>query len=929
MALSLHFVSTSPCNPPQKISIPSLRAPCNHGSLKQAFLSFHHSPFLHSQEVYSSILELCASHKALLQGQQIHAHVLTSNALVNDDGFLSTKLLFMYGKCGHLSHAKRVFDEMSQRTVFSWNAMIGAYVSVGQPWEAVKLFKEMIFCGVVPDACTFALVLRDCGEVENIDLGNEVHGLAIKHGFLLNTLVVNALIAMYAKCGWFDVAMKLFELMDGNRDVVSWNSIISACLKDGQFVEALFLFREMLESGIRMNSYNVVSALQACAELLLLKLGMQIHASLWKCGKNVQVYEANALIAMYARCGRMDDAARVFIEITEKDYVSWNSMLSGCVQNGLNMDAISFFRELLEVGMKPDQVSVISVASALGRLGNILNGMEVHAYSIKQGFESNLQVGNTLMDMYAKCSLPYYAGRVFRQMPDKDYISWTTAMAVLAQNHQHLEALELFREVQKKGMQVDPMMIGSMLTACGGLNSLSILKQMHGYAIRHGLLDLVLQNKIIDLYGQYEKVGFAMNVFNGIDTKDVVSWTSMISCYIRNGFFDQALSLFRDMEETDVEPDAVALICALAASSGLSSLMKGREIHGFLTRRNLLMEGSVNSSLVDMYAHCGMIDHSFKIFNMAQHQDLVLWTTMINACGLHGRGKEAVDLFSRIQEIGLVPDHVTFLALLYACSHSGLVDEGKKFIEIMKSDYGLMPWQEHYACVVDLLGRSGRMNDAYEFINSMPVEPTAAVWCALLGACQVHSNHELAEVAAGKLLELEPENPGNYVLISNVFAAMRKWKDVEMVRDKMKQRGLKKDPACTWIELGNEVHTFVARDSSHKESVAIYSKLSEITQKLKRECAYVSDTRFVLHDVQELEKIKMLHGHSERLAIAFGMICTPERAPIRITKNLRVCGDCHEFTKLVSKLYEREIIMRDANRFHHFKNGSCSCGEFW
>ncbi|KAM0941667.1 putative tetratricopeptide-like helical domain superfamily, DYW domain-containing protein [Dioscorea sansibarensis] len=922
MALSLHSISTSPSKPLPMASIPSL-------SLKQSFLSFHNSPFLHSQESYSSILELCASHKALLQGQQIHAHMLTSNALANDDGFLSTKLLFMYGKCGHLASAKLLFDEMPQRTVFAWNAMIGAYVSAGLPWEAPKLFREMSVCGAVPDACTFASVLRACGEVENICLGGEVHCLAVKHGLVSTTFVANALIAMYAKCGWFDHAMKLFELMDGNRDVVSWNSIIAACLKDERFTKALFLFREVLESGIGMNSYNVVSALQACAELSLLKLGMQIHASVWKRGKTIQVHEANALIVMYARCGKMDDATRVFVETNEKDYISWNSILSGCVQNGLNMEAISFFRELLEVGIKPDQVSVISVASALGRLGNILNGMEAHAYSIKEGFESNLQVGNTLVDMYAKFSLVNYAETVFRKMPEKDYISWTTAIAALAQNQQYLEALGLFIEVQKDGMNVDPMMIGSILIACGGLKSLYILKQIHGYTIRHGLLDLVLENKIIDVYGQCEKVGYAVRVFNGIETKDVVSWTSMLSCYIHSYFFDEALCLFRDMMETNVEPDAVMLVCGLTVAAGLSSLMKGKEIHGFLTRRNLLMEHSVNSSLVDMYAHCGKIDSSFKIFNMARCEDLVLWTTMINACGLHGRGKEAVELFTRMPEIGLVPDHITFLALLYACSHSGLVDEGKIFIEIMKSDYGLTPWQEHYACVVDLLGRSGKMDEAYEFINSIPGEPTGVVWCALLSACQVHSNLELGEVAARELLELEPKNPGNYVLISNVFAAMGKWKDVDMVRNRMKQRGFKKDPACTWIELGNEVHTFVARDSSHKESVAIYSKLSKITQQLEKEYGYVADTKYVLHDVKEEEKIKMLHRHSERLAVAFALIRTSESTPIRITKNLRVCGDCHEFIKLVSKRYEREIIMRDANRFHHFHGGSCSCGGFW
>jgi hypothetical protein len=231
--------------------------------------------------------------------------------------------------------------------------------------------------------------------------------------------------------------------------------------------------------------------------------------------------------------------------------------------------------------------------------------------------------------------------------------------------------------------------------------------------------------------------------------------------------------------------------------------------------------------------------------------------------------------------------------------------------------------------VVDLLGRSGQTEDAYEFIKSMPLEPTSVVWCALLGACRVHKNHELAVVAANKLLELEPDNPGNYVLVSNVFAEMGKWSDAKEVRARISERGLRKDPACSWTEIGNNVHTFTARDHSHRDAERIHLKLAEITEKLRKEGGYIEDTRFVLHDVSEEEKVDVLHRHSERLAIAFGLISTRPGTPLRIAKNLRVCGDCHEFTKLVSKLFEREIVVRDANRFHHFIGGSCSCGDFW
>nr|XP_009391126.2 PREDICTED: pentatricopeptide repeat-containing protein At3g63370, chloroplastic [Musa acuminata subsp. malaccensis] len=909
-------------------TLPSVKEACKQGDLTQAFRSLANSPQCPPQDAYSSILELCASRKAPLQGQQVHSHIVKSNSL-SDDGFLGTKLLFMYGKCGQLRDAEKLFDEMPSRSIFAWNALVGAYASNDRPSLAIATFQEMRVSGILPDACTLASVLKACGALEDVYTGTATHGFAVKCGLDSTGFVSNALVSMYAKCGRFGSARQLFERMDEERDVVSWNSIISACLQDGQFFEVLTLFREMQRASIPMNSYTTVGVLQACAELSLPRLGMEIHASLLKNDAKLEIYECNALVVLYARCGRIGNAMQVFCEMEEKDTVSWNSILSGYVQNGLYQEAIDFFREILGLGFEADQVSLISVASASGRSGNILHGKEVHAYAMKHGLDSDLQVGNTLIDMYTKCHLIDYAERVFYKLHSKDCISWTTMIAGYAQNSRYSKALELFRQVQTDGMKGDSMMIGSILQACSGMLCLSLLKQVHGYAIRHGLLDLVLNNTIIDVYGECGKVSRACHVFGTIRDKDVVSWTSMITCYVSNGLLNEALCLFRDMVAADVEPDAVSLITVLAAAAGLSSSMKGKEIHGFMYRRRYLTEGTVSSSLVDMYARCGDIENSFKVFGNVRRKDLVLWTTMIDASGMHGQGEEAIRLFRGLQETGIVPDEVTFLALLYACSHSGLVDEGKYYLDVMTGEYGLEAWPEHYACLVDLLGRSGRTEEAFEFIKSMPVKPTAAVWCALLGACRVHLNHELGKIAAEKLLELEPENPGNYVLISNAFAATRNWEEVGAVRAMMERRGLKKDPACSWIEVGKKVHAFVARDRTHKESVAIHSKLTEIIERLKKEGGYTENTKFVLQDVPEEEKIKMLHGHSERLAMAFGMLCAPKGTPIRITKNLRVCGDCHEFTKLVSKLYEQEIIVRDANRFHHFRGGSCSCRDFW
>ncbi|KAL5702187.1 hypothetical protein ACHQM5_027434 [Ranunculus cassubicifolius] len=931
--------------PPKPLTIPSTKFSqtpiqaqsfkelCKQGNLKEAFLSFNTSlttqnpPQLPPDEVYSSILELCASKKALFQGRQIHAHLLTSN-LRSDSVFLNTKLVFMYAKCGALLDAQSLFDEMPERTIFTWNAMIGAFVSNGDPLGAVELYREMRVRDVLVDACTFPSVLKACGLLKDLDSGSEIHGLAVKCGFVSNVFVVNSLLAMYAKCDDFVGARVLFDRMTEKGDVVSWNSMISAYSSNGKNLEALKLFREMQMYGVLMNSYTVVGVLQACQEPRFLRFGLEVHAALVKANREVAVYEMNALVVMYSRCGKIRDALRLFHQTNDKDSISWNSMLSGFVQNELYSEAVEFLREVLVMGHQIDQVSVISILSASGRLGNLLNGMEVHACAIKHGFTSDLQVGNTLMDMYAKCCHVKYMAQVFDMMPEKDYISWTTIIAGNAQNGCYLDALELFREAQGDGVEVDAMMTGSTLLACSSLRCISHVKQIHSYILRRGLFDIVLENTIVDSYAECGEIDYASRMFDEIENKNVVSWTSMISCFTRQGFANEALELFYDMSEAGIKPDLIALVSVLSACASVSALKKGKEIHAFLIRQRFTLEGSIVSSLIDMYAHCGLVANSYKLFNFVENKDLICWTSMINACGMHGQGKEAITLFNRMLETGLRPDHITFLALLHACSHSGLIEEGRRYLEIMRCEYKLEPWPEHYACVVDLLGRGKCVTEAYEFVNNMPIEPTAAVWCALLGACRVHSENELGENVAKKLLELDPVNPGNYVLASNLFASTGRWKDVDDVRMKMKEKGLRKNPACSWIEIGNMVHTFMVRDKSHPQSEEIHLKLNQITERLENE-GYVADTKFVLHNVKEEEKKRMLYGHSERLAIAFGLISTATGTPIQITKNLRVCGDCHVFTKLVSKFFEREIIVRDANRFHHFKGGVCSCGDFW
>ncbi|KAL3517620.1 hypothetical protein ACH5RR_020209 [Cinchona calisaya] len=912
----------------------SLKEICQEGNLREAFKSLantftsqnlSHKP---PDEAYSLILDLCAAQKALSQGQQIHAHVLKSNS-VNDTVFLDTKLVFMYGKCGSLFHAEKVFDDMPEWNIFAWNAMIGACVTNEEPLGALELYEEMRMLDFPLDAHTFPSLLKACAAVKDLSSGCEIHGLAIKLGFLSNAFVVNSLVGMYAKCDDVPAAYRLFSRMSGKEDVVSWNSIISAYAASGRRTEALRIFGEMLNTGVTPSTYTFVPVLQTCEEPALGKLSSGVHAIVLKLGHHLDTYVLNSLVVMYARNNRMDEAARIFRDIKEKDNIAWNSMLSGYVQNGLYDEALYFFSEMKTLGQKPDQISLVSMLAASGRSGNLLAGMQLHAFSLKNRMDCDLLVGNTLMDMYAKCGRTDYMQFVFYRMPYKDSVTWTTAISGYAQNNFPTKALNTFREIFVENMEVDLLMIGSILLACSDLKCSSLVKEIHGYVIRTGLHDLVTENTLVKVYGDCRNITYACNVFKLIRVKNVVSFTSMMSSYVDNGLANEALDLVPRMQENEIELDFVAILSILSAAADLSALRKGKEMHGFLLRNGFLVEGPIASCLVDMYSCSGILDDSYKVFNCTLNKDLPVWTSMISAYGMHGFGKAAVDLFRRMESENLIPDHVAFLSVLYACSHSALVEEGKRVFDSMQHEYKLDPWPEHYTCMVDMLGRANYLEEAFRFVTTMKMEPIAAVWCALLGACRVHSNEKIGEIAASKLLELDPDNPGNYVLVSNVYAARDRWEDVEEVRSTMKGKGLKKDPACSWIEVGNKFHVFIAHDRSHPESDEINQKLDLITEKLVREGGYVPQTKYVLHDLEEKEKVKLLNGHSERLAISYGLLKTAYGTPIRITKNLRVCGDCHTFTKLTSKYLEQEIIVRDANRFHHFRDGICSCGDFW
>jgi pentatricopeptide repeat protein len=443
--------------------------------------------------------------------------------------------------------------------------------------------------------------------------------------------------------------------------------------------------------------------------------------------------------------------------------------------------------------------------------------------------------------------------------------------------------------------------------------------------------DIIAGNSIVDMYAKLSKIEAAQRMFDIMPVRDAVSWNTLITGYTQNGLANEAIERYGHMQKDEgLRAVQGTIVSVLPAYSHLGALQQGMRMHALSVKTGLSLDVYVGTCLIDLYAKCGKLADAMLFFQNMPRRSTGPWNAIMAGLGVHGHGAKALGLFSQMQQEGIKPDHVTFVSLLAACSHAGLVDQGRSFFDMMQITYGITPIAKHYACMVDMLGRAGQLDEAFNFIQSMSIKPDSAVWGALLGACRIHGNVEMGKLASQNLFELDPENVGYYVLMSNMYAKVGKWDGVDEVRSLVRRQNLQKTPGWSSIEVKRLVNVFYSGNQTepHPQHEEIQAELRNLLAKMKT-IGYVPDCSFVLQDVEEDEKEHILNNHSERLAIAFGIINTPSRTPLHIYKNLRVCGDCHNATKYISKITEREIIVRDSNRFHHFKDGHCSCGDFW
>ncbi|KAF7819295.1 pentatricopeptide repeat-containing protein [Senna tora] len=879
------------------------------------------------EKTFAGVLRACGGNDVPFKYVElIHARTIIHG--FETTPLICNPLIEIYFKNGFVNSAKKVFDNLLERDSVSWVAMISGLSQNGYEKEAILLFTEMHISGIFTTPYTFSSVLSACTKIGLFQFGEQLHGLVFKRGFSSETYVCNALVTLYSRRGNLTSAEQIFNAMF-QRDGVSYNSLISGLAQQGYGDKALEVFKKMHFDCLKPDCVTVASLLSACASVGDLLKGKQLHSYAFKAGMCSDIILEGSLLDLYVKCLDIETAHDFFLTTETENVVLWNVMLVAYGQLDNLTESFQIFRQMQIEGIIPNQFTYPSILRTCTSLGALDLGEQIHAQALKTGFQFNVYVSSVLIDMYAKHGKLDTALEILQRLKEDDVVSWTAMIAGYAQNDMFVNALKLFKEMQDRGIQSDNIGFASAIRACAGIQALNQGRQIHGQSCVSGYSDdISIGNALVSLYARCGKVHEAYLAFDKIFDKDNISWNSLISGFAQSEYFEEALSVFVQMNKAGLEINSFTFGSAVSAAANITNIKVGKQIHAMIKKTGYDLETEVSNVLITLYAKCGNIDEAKRQFLEMPEKNEVSWNAMITGFSQHGHGFEALSLFEDMKQLGVLPNHVTFVGVLSACSHVGLVDEGISYFKSMSELHSLVPRPEHYACVVDLLGRAGLLSRAKRFVEDMPIEPDAMVWRTLLSACTIHKNIDIGEFAARHLLELEPKDSATYVLLSNMYAVTGKWGCRDRTRQMMKDRGVKKEPGRSWIEVKNSVHAFFVGDQLHPLADKIYAYLRDLNMRAV-ENGYETQSNSLLSDAEREQKDPTQTIHSERLAIAFGLISLSSSSPVHVFKNLRVCGDCHNWIKHVSKISDRVIIVRDAYRFHHFEGGVCSCHDYW
>ncbi|KAJ7958426.1 Pentatricopeptide repeat-containing protein [Quillaja saponaria] len=766
---------------------------------------------LTSRLTLAPVFKLCLFSGYVWASEAVHGYAVKIG--LEWDVFVSGALVNIYSKFGRIKEARILFDEMSEKDVVLWNVMLKAYLEVGLEKEALLHFSAFHHSGLRPDDVSVRCVMG----IDRAGLERQLEQV----------------------CAY---STKLFPC-DENSDLLLWNKTLSEYHKAGDDWAAVYCFMDMIRSRVTYDDATLVIILSVVAATINLELGSQIHGITVKSGFDLVVSVASSLLNMYSKAGSVSSARRLFNHMKEMDIISWNTMISSCALGGLEEESINLFIDLLCTGLIPDDFTIASVLRACSSLKEgLCLGKQIHVHAMKTGTIVNTFVSTALIDFYSRSGKMEEAELLFQNKDEFNLASWNAMMFGYIMKNDSRKALKLFSLMHVRGEKVDPITLATAAKATSCLVVLEQGKQIHAVVIKEGFdPDLFVSSGMLDMYIKCGDMDSAHRVFNEIPAPDDIAWTALISGCVDNGDEERALVIYRQMRLAGVQPDEYTFATLVKASSLLTALEQGRQIHANVIKLNCALDPFVTTSLVDMYSKCGNIEDAYRLFKILSNQNIVLWNAMLVGLAQYGNAEEALRLFKVMMSNGASPDRVTFIGVLSACSHSGLVSEAQAYFHSMQKDYGIQPGTEHYSCLVDALGRAGCVREAEKVIQSMPFEPSASMYRALLHACRVRGNTETGERVARQLLALEPSDSAAYVLLSNIYAAANQWDGVTRVRNMMRSINVKKDPGFSWIDVKNKVHLFVVDDRSHAESGLVYDQVEDM-MKMIREEGYVPDT---------------------------------------------------------------------------------------
>ncbi|KAI4352564.1 hypothetical protein L6164_006801 [Bauhinia variegata] len=569
-----------------------------------------------------------------------------------------------------------------------------------------------------------------------------------------------------------------------------------------------------------------------------------------------------------------------------------------------------------------------ALVSACIGLKSIRGVKRVFNYMISDGFEPDMYMRNRVLLVHAKCGLMNDARKLFDEMLERDLVSWNTMITGLIDSGNYSEAFRLFLIMWEEFSDGNSHTFALMVRASAGLGLICVGRQIHSCALKMDVADVIFVScALIDMYSKCGSVEDAQFVFDQMPEKTTVGWNSIISGYALHGYSEEALSIYSEMRECGVKIDHFTFSIVVRTCTRLASFEHAKQAHAALVRHGFGSDIVANTALVDFYCKWGRMEDARNVFERMPCKNLETWNAMIAGYGNHGQGDKAVKMFEQMLRDKMIPCHVTFLAVLSACSYSGLAEQGWKIFQSMSRDHKIKPRAMHYACMIELLGREGLLDEAFALIRSAPFKPTTNMWAALLTACRMNENLELGRFAAERLYEMEPEKLSNYVVLYNVYNSAGKLKEAAGIVQTLKRKGLRMLPARSWIEVKKQPYAFLSGDKSHVQTKEIYQTVDKLMLEIAKH-GYAVENKTLLPDVDEEEQ-RLLSYHSEKLAIAFGLINAPGWIPLLITQSHRMCSDCHNAVKYIAMVTGRKIVVRDASRFHHFRNGTCSCGDYW